>query len=663
MHWIVAVTVVVFGVIFSKIYDSSSSSSLNVVETTPLTRITILSTNDLHSVAHKYETLSKYIRKIQDEQHKQSVVITLDAGDWFSGSMYDRLSVSSKYSTPQLDYFEMAGYDAVTLGNHEFDAGEDGLVTMLSSQSDHHRKGVPILNADIQFRHEEDSSKKLQDFHDPHKDTSTETGVRIQSSLVLVRQNLTIGILGVMGPDSVLLCQHSRRSAKFDGFSDSTGLLRFDRVARKVKRVVRDLREEKNADFVILIAHSGGEEIYNLASSVADSGVDVVVGGHTHELQFHEIVTRTSSYYDAFFSQGNIHKNRVFVTQCGSDGDYVGKLELDVHISDESEKKILRVSSSTRDLISSSQSACVSYVKHDESSPQNIDIFYTLLLDIYRYESIVSSDEIDVKDNDEMAHLVSDWQNELSKILGRNPKDIVFRAKEGTLFSHDDTRSSVAQLVADGILKMLNHRLSSTTARLHPFDPNGCNDGVDVYLTCPDCVRAFELPRKNHDFELSFEQVYRMLSISASKGISIFHMRKSDLASIVELAEFAEVFVSDTMKLSISSTMHFDRNRWGIPFVNRLLNFTVRGVPYEELDDVLCVALNGYITPYFFLVNHLSKGVLNNFPRDHTGALVDSIDSISKLVFYDDDTSSRRNISEYELFVDFLSVYLGDADR
>ena len=234
--------------IFSKIHDSSASS-LNGVETTPLTRITILTTNDLHSVAHKYETLSKYVRKIQD-QGQNEVVITLDAGDWFSGSMYDRLSVSSKYSTPQLDYFEMAGYDAVTLGNHEFDAGEDGLVTMLSSQSDHHRKGVPILNADIQFRHEEESNKKLQDFHDPHKDTSTETGVRIQSSLVLVRQNLTIGVLGVMGPDSALLCQHSRRTAKFDGFSDSTGLLRFDRVARKVKRVARDLREEKNADFV-----------------------------------------------------------------------------------------------------------------------------------------------------------------------------------------------------------------------------------------------------------------------------------------------------------------------------------------------------------------------------------------------------------------------------
>ena len=125
---------------------------------------------------------------------------------------------------------------------------------------------------------------------------------------------------------------------------------------------------------------------------------------------------------------------------------------------------------------------------------------------------------------------------------------------------------------------MLNHRLSSATARLEPFHMNGCNKRVDVYLTCPDCVRSFDLPSKNSDFELSFEEVYRMLSISASKGISIFHMRKSDLVSIVELAEFAEVFVSDTMKLSISSTMRFDRNRWGIPFLNRLQNITVRDV-------------------------------------------------------------------------------------
>ena len=55
-----------------------------------------------------------------------------------------------------------------------------------------------------------------------------------------------------------------------------------------------------------------------------------------------------------------------------------------------------------------------------------------------------------------------------------------------------------------------------------------------------------------------------MLSISASKGISIFHMRKSDLASIVELAEFAEVLVSTVaMKLSISSTMRFDPKSLG----------------------------------------------------------------------------------------------------
>ena len=57
-------------------------------------------------------------RKIQDEGQNE-VVITLDAGDWFSGSMYDRFESVCKVLTPQLDYFEMAGYDAVTLGNHE----------------------------------------------------------------------------------------------------------------------------------------------------------------------------------------------------------------------------------------------------------------------------------------------------------------------------------------------------------------------------------------------------------------------------------------------------------------------------------------------------------------------------------------------------------------
>ena len=71
----------------------------------------------------------------------------------------------------------------------------------------------------------------------------------------------------------------------------------------------------------------------------------------------------------------------------------------------------------------------------------------------------------------------------------------------------------------------------------------------------------------------------------------------------------------------------------------------------------MCVALNGYITPYFFLVNSLSKGVLSNFPRDHEGNLVKSIESISKLASTMSHNGSRKNISEYELFVEYLSSY------
>lgn len=621
----------VFVAILWSIYFSSSSSKFihrvdrhRYLDSEPVTRITILTTNDLHSAGHKYESLSRYLRETQNEAIKKNhIVLTLDAGDWFSGSMYDRLSVSSSHDTPQLDYFSYSNYDAITLGNHEFDAGEEGLHTMLSSMKETSGVAIPILNADIEFRH----SSSLSEFHTSSSITTPPSqGVRIQSSLIVSKGDLKIGILGVMGPDSALLCQHSRSTATFSGFSDSVGLLRFDRVVRRVRDVVRDLREK--SDVVVLIAHSGGEEVEQIATSVADSGVDVVIGGHTHETQFHEIETE-SSYYDAFFSQPEIHRKRkVFLSQCGSDGEYVGKLDLDVFMPSSSSlgNVELRIANTTRNQIasSSSQSACIPYK------------------DLMMGSSSSSSSSSVMKQK------LSSWHDELSKILGRDPRDVVFQGMDGLLFSHNDSRSSVANIVADGILKVLNNRLSSGRGKLN-FASYDCKQ-AEIYMTCPDCVRAFELPLKNKQFNLTFEEVYRMLSISVSKGIYVFHMKKSDLFLILELVQLAEVWISDTMKLSISSTMQFDQNTWGIPFVNRITNFSIHGVSYDDLDDFVCIAMNGYFTPYYFLVNYFSKGLLNNFPRNHKGKLLNTIEDTPMLV----DALTSRMIPEYELFVEYI---------
>ena len=60
------------------------------------------------------------------------LVLTLDAGDWYSGSLYDQLGADDRTnSVPQMEFFHDAGYDGIILGNHDFDRHESALFAML----------------------------------------------------------------------------------------------------------------------------------------------------------------------------------------------------------------------------------------------------------------------------------------------------------------------------------------------------------------------------------------------------------------------------------------------------------------------------------------------------------------------------------------------------
>ena len=63
--------------------------------------------------------------------------MTLDAGDWYSGSLYDQLGADDRTdSVPQMEFFHDAGYDGIILGNHDFDRHESALFSMLYKASD-----------------------------------------------------------------------------------------------------------------------------------------------------------------------------------------------------------------------------------------------------------------------------------------------------------------------------------------------------------------------------------------------------------------------------------------------------------------------------------------------------------------------------------------------
>lgn len=105
------------------------------------TRITIIHTNDIHG-----HVLSKFDKKSRDyiggaaainaiitrEKKRltlfQREFVVIDAGDWFSGTPEGNLTNGNI----MIDFFNTVGYNFLTVGNHEFDAGYDNLLRLIN---------------------------------------------------------------------------------------------------------------------------------------------------------------------------------------------------------------------------------------------------------------------------------------------------------------------------------------------------------------------------------------------------------------------------------------------------------------------------------------------------------------------------------------------------
>ena len=104
-------------------------------DTSELKQLTILHTNDMHSHIHPFESgrnkgvggipqRATIIKQIRDEGNQ---VLLLDAGDIFQGTPY----FNTYGGELELKLMSEMGYDASTIGNHDFDNGLDGLVNQL----------------------------------------------------------------------------------------------------------------------------------------------------------------------------------------------------------------------------------------------------------------------------------------------------------------------------------------------------------------------------------------------------------------------------------------------------------------------------------------------------------------------------------------------------
>lgn len=131
--------------------------------------MTILFTHDLHDnlYPHKIEengkivTVGGYARlatAIEEERNKHEQTILVDAGDFSMGTLFQ--TIFSRHS-PTLRLMGELGYDAVTLGNHEFDFRAAGLADSLMAATRHGDKLPDLVASNIVYPVDEDGKMSV----------------------------------------------------------------------------------------------------------------------------------------------------------------------------------------------------------------------------------------------------------------------------------------------------------------------------------------------------------------------------------------------------------------------------------------------------------------------------------------------------------------------
>ena len=241
-------------------------------------KITIIHTNDLHShflgfspnidftenkinddtTKGGWSRIATVINKIKHD--RKNTVLVLDGGDFLMGSLFHMLS---REEALELQILNDMGYDAIVIGNHEFDLKPKGLGRIMTAASK--QKNMPaFLMANAVF------SKKSE------KDDSLEAVFKkgiIKPYTVIKRDGIKIGLYGVLGKDAAEVAPFASPVT----FSD---------IIETSKKVVTTLREKEGVDMVICISHSG---IYDNKDHSEDEilarevpGIDVLISGHTH---------------------------------------------------------------------------------------------------------------------------------------------------------------------------------------------------------------------------------------------------------------------------------------------------------------------------------------------------------------------------------------------
>ena len=249
--------------------------------------MTVLHTNDVHGAFSSVNSLTggasgaighDVIAGIYGamKTERDGAVMLLDAGDATQGVYF----VGQSRGEAAIDIMNAAGYDAMTLGNHEFDYGFERLKELAGMAN------FPILTQSSI----DNSSKSFAPY------------------IIIERAGLKIGVFGLTTPETEFKSYGGIELNKA-GFSFGS----VDDIVKYAQETV-DAIEAAGVDYIICMAHLGIEDIgYGTSYDIRDNvtGIDAIIDGHSHTV-LENIVQKD---------------NAAPITSTGSSGANLGVLE------------------------------------------------------------------------------------------------------------------------------------------------------------------------------------------------------------------------------------------------------------------------------------------------------------------------------------------------
>lgn len=252
-------------------------------------RLTILHTNDWHSRIEPFPAGSgrnanqggavRRAALIDRIRREEGHVILLDSGDVFQGTPY------FNFFAGELEFKLMSqmGYDAGTIGNHDFDGGIDGLAKQMKHLN------FPLLSANYDFRNTPMEGKTL-----PHH--------------IIEKGDIKVGLFGL--------------GIELDGLVPENlyGKTDYQDPIERANATARQLREDKKCDLVICLSHLGfryrGETVDDMKLAANTRHVDLILGGHTH------------TFMREPENVANLDGEPVIINQVGFGGLRLGRLDI-----------------------------------------------------------------------------------------------------------------------------------------------------------------------------------------------------------------------------------------------------------------------------------------------------------------------------------------------